>query len=71
MGPPVPSDGVSNDADESRVWDHGEDAIVDIDIAIRSSICQGKASTAENEDITYFERTDLDTHAITVVFGRN
>ena len=71
LGPPVPTDGVRTEADESRVWDPGEDAIVDIDDVTRSSVCQGIVASAKNEDSTYFESMDLDTHPNLVVLGRN
>ena len=32
---------------------------------------QGIVASEENEDSTYFERTDLDIHANMVVLGRN
>ena len=44
--------------------------MIDIDAVTKSSMCQGIVSSAENEKSTYFERTDLDTHANTVVLGR-
>ena len=71
MGTPVPTDGVRTKANEKRVWDSGEDAMINIDAVTKSSMCQGIVSSAENEKSTYFERTDLDTHANTVVLGRN
>ena len=71
LGPPVPADSVRSEADESRVQDPGKDTIIDIDAVTKSAIRQGIVASAENDDSTYFERTDLDTHANMVVLGRN
>ena len=67
----MPVDGVRTEADESRVWGPGEDSIIGIDAVRKSSMCQGIVASTENENITYFERMDLDTHANMVVLGRN
>ena len=53
------------------VWDPGEDAMVGIDAVAMSSVRQGMVVSAENEDSTFFERTDLGTHANMVVPSRN
>ena len=42
-----------------------------IDAVTTSSMCQGIVASAENEDGTYFERTDLSTHANMLVLGMN
>ena len=71
LGPLVTTDVVRTEADESRVWDPGEDPIVDIDDVTRLSTCRGAVESAENEDIAHFERMNLDTHANMIVLGRN
>ena len=59
------------ETDGSRVWDPGENNIIEIDDVTRSSTCQDIVASTEDEDSTYFERTGLDPHANMVVLGKN
>ena len=45
--------------------------MIDIDAVTKSSMCQGIVVSTENENSTYFERTNLDTHASMIVLDRN
>ena len=56
--------------DESRVWDPGE-FLIEINAVTQYDIRQGVVASADNEDNTDLERTDLDTHENMVVLGRN
>lgn len=70
MSPSGPTDGVRSEAHGSMVWDPREDVVIKIDAVTKYNSHQGAVVAAEDNDSTYFERTDLDDHANMVVLGR-
>ena len=45
--------------------------MIDVDAVTNSTMYQGIVSSAEDNDSTYFERTDLDSHDNVVLLGKN
>ena len=71
LGLPKPADDARSEVEESRVWNSGEDDMIDFDAVTNSAMCQGIVSSVEDNDSIYFERMELDTHANVVVLGIN
>ena len=46
MGPEVPADCVRSKADESRVWDPGENSIIEFDEVTKSAMRQSVLASA-------------------------
>ena len=70
MGPPKPTDSVMSELDESRVCDLGK-VLIEINSVTKHDMRQCVVASSDNEDRTYLERKDLDTHTNMVVLGIN